>query len=214
MALWSWSGAEWDKALWHKLHRPDRAVLYGCGPSLADADPIEKGAVRFVQNHAFRKVDPHIWIGMDKPDDFGADLLAVPCRKVFRGNYSMEPLAGKLARDFGDVYFADVAEMPKSQIWFGRGPDIKFLWTKNTMTVALHMILWMGFREIVFSGIDLGGHYFDNRELTGAQKAKLDQLFNEEYSFLQWFAETAKANDVRLINRSKTSRLADIMETV
>ena len=214
MALWGWNGAEYEKQPWHKLSRPGRAVLYGCGSSLTEADVIEQGSVRFVQNHAFKKVEPHIWIGMDKPSFFGEELLDLPCRKIFRGPHAGERIGDKLARDYGEVYWADISQTNKSHIWFERGLDTRFLWTNNTMTVALHIILWMGFKEIVFSGIELGGEYFDDRKLSAADKDKIKKLFDLEFGFMTWFSCIAREQGIKLVNRSKTSRLAAIMETV
>ena len=214
MSLWGWNGADFEKQGWHSLQRRGRAVLYGCAPSLKDADKVEEGAMRFVQNHAYKEVDPHIWIGMDKPAFFGEELLDLPCRKIFRVTHGKETVGGRNAYEWGDVYFADIVVAPRSHIWFGRGIDTGFLWMSNTMTVALHIILWMGFKEIVFSGIELGGEYFDDRKLSAADKDKIKKLFDLEFEFMTWFSCIAREQGIKLVNRSKTSRLAAIMETV
>jgi hypothetical protein len=214
MAIWIHNGADWDKLPLHRLSRPGTAVLYGCAPSLNEADLIEEGCTRFVQNWSFRKVEPHVWVGMDKPSDFGVELMNKPYLKIFRGSFARDIVDGIPACDYGMSAFADVSLGNKSDIWFRRGVNTSFVWQSNTLTIALHLILWMGFRTIVFSGIDLQGEYFDNRTLDNVQRDRINKLFEIEYNFLCDFASIAKTQDIRLINRSKKSRLSNIMETV
>jgi hypothetical protein len=210
MALWRYNDLGWEKTSWAKMTRTSSAVLYGSGESLNSADLEEKGSMRFVQNKAWKQVEPHVWIGMDVPSTFEDELFtSTQFRKVLRGNHTNELVNGVEVKDLDEVYFADLVEKDRGAIWTERGMDTKFCWLGNTMAVSLHIILWMGFKEIIFSGIDLGGKYCDGRDVI----PKVKRLMEEEYVFMKWFTEVAKKNGVKLINRSPTSRLKDLMIT-
>jgi len=211
MALWTWVGTHYEKCPWYSLSKGMLpAVLYGAGQSLNTADIVEQGAFSVVQNWAVKKVEPHIWIGMDKPELFGKQHMDTPFRKIFRGSYADEKVAGIPAKEYPETYFIDVEPQDKSVLFFNRGLDCKFFWGKNTMTVALHLILWMGFKHIIFSGIDLCGDYFDNRILDDKLKLETDRLLLEELSFMKWFSNIANKQGILLENRSDISRLKEI----
>jgi len=209
--MWKWQKGKWVTDNWQKMYLPGVAVLYGAGPSLNTADLEEKGAVRFVQNNAVKKVKPHIWIGMDKADFFGTAVFNSSYPKICRGPHSDDMLRGKPLKQYRDVHFADTFEREFEHIWNTR-PDVKFVWTKKTLMTSIHIILWMGFREIYFSGIDLHGDYFDGAEI--ADRAENDRVRDEEFRWMKQFAEEAKNKGVTLINRSPSSRLTELMETI
>lgn len=213
MALWYWNGAAMSRADWHRLRRPERAVLYGAGESLNDADPAEKGAVRFVQNHAYKVVTPHYWVAMDKLEYFEPAAPRQQCMKVLRGPYCDETVDGQLAKEYPDTYWADIASEGRDMVWFERGAHTRFFWDAHTLGVALHLILYMGFRSIAFAGIDLRGEYFDRREVSPEDRALNERLWPRELEFLSWFAGVAKTEGIELVNRSPGSRLEEIMPT-
>jgi hypothetical protein len=211
MALWTWVGTHYEKCPWYALSKGVLpAVLYGAGQSLNSADPIETGALRVVQNWAVKKVEPHIWIGMDDPNLFGKQYMDTPFRKVLRGSFADVRVDGIPAKEYPETYFIDVEVQDKAAIFFNRGLDCKFYWGKNTMSVALHMLLWMGFKHIIFSGIDLCGAYFDNKQMDAKLKEDTDRLLAEEFTFMTWFAAVAKQQGIKLVNRSDASRLKEI----
>lgn len=211
MALWTWVGTNYEKCPWHALSkRAVPAVLYGAGASLNTANVVEKGALRIVQNWAVKRVEPHIWIGMDDPNVFGAEHMDTPFRKVFRGTFADTRVNGIPAKEYPETYFIDVAPQDRSVLFFNKGIDCKFFWGKNTMTVALHMLLWMGYKHIIFSGIDLCGTYFDNRTMDDKLKSETDRLLIEELDFMRWFADVAEQQGIILENRSDSSRLKEI----
>jgi hypothetical protein len=212
MAIWTHTGTEVVKVPWHRIGRPDRAILYGCGPSLNEAQQKKIGT-RFVQNHGYKVVRPDYWIGMDQPEAFGADLLTFSCPKIFRGNFSRKPLLGRETFELPNSFFMDVEPGDLRDV-FQRQRDIntKFVWAKNTMVSALHLIIWMGFKDILFCGIDLQGPYFDNRELDGWHEESVRTLLGQELQFLEQFAVTCRIAGIKLRNGSPKSKLAEFME--
>jgi len=216
MALWTWNGADWEKAAWQRLSRPDPCVIFGSAPSLDAADKDEKGCFRIVLNDAYKKVMPHLYVAMDKPDyPHLQGVLDLPCRKVYRGQYSeCEGKGGRKAKEFGDVYFADIEPGEKGHVFYRRDRDAKFLWLNNTLTVSVHLAVWMGFKKIIFSGIDLTMGRFEGGTSAAAERQSLTAtLRDQEFAFLKWFAASAPAAGIEVVNRSETSRLREFIKT-
>jgi hypothetical protein len=209
MALWKWNGYEYLKAPLHSVSTGNlKAMLYGTGESLKEADKSPKGYMRFCINYAYKEVDPHYFIGMDDPNKFGRELMEMPFRKVFSGGYANIKVDGIAAKEYPETYFADIQSDSRGSIFFNRGVDCNFFFSKKTMFVALHLIMYMGFKHIAFSGVDLGGDYFYNQKLNDAEKKTLE----EEFIFMKWFAEACPKANVTLENTSKVSRLNEILK--
>ena len=210
MALWRWSGNKYEKVDWHCLAAKLPATLFGGGSSLNDADLNAPGTFRFVQNRSWLKVEPHLWCGLENPEAHGKDLLDTPFRKVLRGNFAQELVAGIPAREYPETYWADVETVPLENILLSRTADTKFIWQKNTMYFTLHMMVWMGYRDIRLAGIDLHGDYFDKPDFGLANKRLVGQLLQEQFKFFEWFAPAAASVGIKLTNLSPGSRLAKI----
>jgi hypothetical protein len=118
---------------------------------------------------------------------------------------------GIATREYPGTYFIDVVPQERDALFNNKGLDAQFYWTKNTMVVALQMLMWMGFSHIGFSGIDLHGSYFDGRELSLKFKADTELLLREEYEFMRWFVPEAQKRGMTLENHSSSSRLKDLM---
>jgi hypothetical protein len=189
-----------------------KAVIYGSGKSLRNADKNPEGCMRIVQNWAFKEIEPHIWIGMDEPQTFGIELMNTPYRKVFRGNYAGLKVNGIPAKEYPETYFIDVKPQDRKSVFKNKGLDCQFYWNKNTMQVAIHLALWMGFKHLAFSGIDLKGHYHDGRKLSPEKENEMKRLLNEEFEWLKWFWMCAVYSGIKLENMSKNSRLNEIIK--
>jgi hypothetical protein len=211
MAIWTWSGLNWEKCPWHNLDKGNlKAMIYGCGPSLNTAPKTPEGYFRIVQNMGFKSVEPHVWLGMDDPDFWDQDFFNSPFRKVLRGSFGGAEAKGQPVKDFPETYFIDVKAQSRDSVFLNRGLDCQFYWNKNTMQVAIHLALYMGFKTIAFAGIDLQGDYFDKRELSDSKRAELNQLLKEEFTWLKWFAEVTEKTGITLENYSENSRLNEI----
>ena len=214
MSIWKWKNNKYEKVQWFGKPRTEKAVIYGSAMSLLDADKEPENAVKFVQNMAYKTVTPDIWVGMDLPEVFGKELLDTPFPKVLRCNYANEKCNGIPAKEYPETYFMDVVPGLKAELMFRLPPSLGtiFYFNWNTMQVALHLILWMGFKHIVFSGIDLQGiGYADGRKLTKAKQEEIPRLLNQEFEWMKTFVESANKYGVKLENTSETSRLKELM---
>jgi len=229
MALWRWArtplASTWVKCPWHEQGhwpRPARAVIYGCGSSLHTASTQGVG-FRIVQNHAWRVVEPDLWVGLDPPamfddPDTGRHLSDTIFPKVYRGTYPDLPAypnrAEPRARDIPFAHFADVVTADRDAIFANHGLEQKFMWTKNTMHLAIQVALWMGFTDIAFAAVDLQGHYAFpeiERKWTLAQIKKVNQLLQEEFRWFKWFIPEATRRGIRISCLSPQSRLMELL---
>jgi hypothetical protein len=211
MSLWKWTGTNFEKCPWHNTNNRLKAVLYGSGTSLLYADKEPEGSVKFVQNRAHETVDPDIWIGMDLPENFKDDLFDTPFRKIFRGNYANIKHNGIPLKEYPETYFIDATSKKSEDIFFNRGLETQFYFPKHTMGTALHLILWMGFKHIVFSGIDLQGDYADKRKMSPEKADETKRLLDEEFLFMSWFIPAAINAGIKIENTSEKSRLKEIL---
>lgn len=212
MALWKWTGSSYDKAPWHSLSKGKlKAMIYGSGKSLNDANPSPDGYMRFTINHAYLKVEPHVFIAMDE-DFMKADFMNKPFAKVFRGNHCEYLVDGETkAKEFPETYFADVIDGGlQSSIFYNRGIDTQFYFARKTLIVTIHLALYMGFKHIAFSGCDFGGEYFDKQY--GVMTERENRTLNEEFEFMKWFVPTCKTMGITLENTSKISRLNELIK--
>ena len=206
MALWSWPNSQWVKVPLYRDAHSGKALIYGTGPSLATA-PTPPDRLRISLNFAFLKIEPHIAVAMDFPALFG-DLVHRPFMKVFRGNYGVELVDGREARLYPGTFFADtdMKNRPHEAMFNHAGDDTVFIWTKTTLAVAVHLALWLGYRNLGFAGVDLSNNLVPGQPMTST-----DQTLEQEYQWMRWFAKESKRRGIILGTYSQESRLTEIM---
>lgn len=183
MAIWKHNGLENVKAAFYQKNLGLDVYLCCPGPSLNEVDKVNintHSAYVAAMNTAFPKVKPNIWFGMDRPACYHPDLLFNSCIKIFRGGYSKIPWNGRLLREYPNTFFCDhevgkVEDIPKLL-----QPESKFIWTFNTFTTTIHILIWMGAKKIHLVGCDFGGRYFDGRKLP----PKNEELYRKTITFL------------------------------
>jgi len=150
---------------------------------------------------------------MDQADALGTDLLTSSEQQFSPGNFPRKHLIGRDVFEMPNSFFMDVEPGDLRDV-FQRQRDIDtmFVCAKNTMVSALHLIIWMGFRDILFFGIDLQGPYFDNRELEHKQEDSVRTLLGQELQFLEQFTVTCRIAGIKLRNGSPKSKLTEFME--
>ena len=143
------------------------AYLFSSGPSLSGVDmslfeqaPVFKVGI----NTTYPKIRPDLWIGMDIPQCFNSNLWMEPFPKILRApfaNRTITETSKKKVKDFPLVYFAkidnEITANPHKEILKRRAHKVNFIWTNNTLTTSLHILIWMGFKRIHLLGSDFGG---------------------------------------------------------
>jgi len=194
------------------IYKGMKAFLCGCGPSLNDIPPNLQGPNRIIaaMNTAYPKVRPDIWIGMDDPQCYDSRILLEPFPKYYRGGYQHRQALGKPLQDHPSTFFLDCAKGGSVREAFTRtGEDDHFIWTKNTMAIAIHFLMWAGVSEINLVGCDMGGQedYWHGNKLTGAQRKINKQLYKEQVQMIRQFYTEGKRYDVSFISCTKDSPL-------
>jgi len=214
MALWKWSGHEWNKCPWHSAHNPLTAVVCGTGESLNEHVRDDE-KFYFVLNHGYQKVRPDVWVGLDKPALWADNgLLSKPFCKVLRGNMANDIVYGKEARLYPNTYWADIKALTLSDIFNQKGIDAVFHWSKNSMTMALQLAVWMGFKRIELVGVNLGGESFNKLYSKPEDVARQNQLYDEQVKFFQWFHKSAQIEGITVVSATLDSRLNSFMECI
>jgi hypothetical protein len=213
-----YSGDTFIQTSFYQEHTDFHANLVCPGPSLKDID-VDKlhGTGLFVMalNTAYPTVKrPDMFLGMDSPSCYEPDLYWQSFTKITGGLFTDAVLFNKKIRDCKNTYFlagdteATIEDMFKNEI------DTKFYWHKCSMFLALHFLLYMGFKRINLVGVDLGGDsdYHDGRTLEPYQKKINKEKYQETYDNLVKFAELAKEKGIEVISCSKNSKANDFLE--
>lgn len=128
--------------------------------------------------------------------------------KIARGGYQDRTCENFPIKDCPNVFFADCDEPKQPEDLFNlRAHDVNFVWHKNTMAIALHILVWMGAKKIHLLGCDLGGNkdYYDNRVLTNDQRDYNRRLYGHLNDYLKWFQKEGIDRGIDLISCTPNS---------
>jgi hypothetical protein len=230
MPLWYYSGDEPNKVSLQKDENNCVAFLCCGGPSMAQITPSYlNGPKRVVLalNNSYPFVTPDIWMGMDMPNCYHRDIFQQPFMKILRGGYSDMLCEGQSIKQNYNMFYADVTK-PKDKwkdkpnlptdvkdIFRLRHGDATFVWDKNTLVVAIHLLIWMGFQKIYFFGCDLDNSdkdYHDSRVLSVKQRKWNKTLYKHLLKLLKILTVTGKKYGIEFLSCSKDSKINDFME--
>lgn len=220
MPLWSHTGERWTTVDLHKKMNGLSAFLCGGGPSLLSIDPkylIGPNRIVVGMNNTYPRIRPDIWIGMDEAECYDSAVFWESFPKIMRGNYGDNILRGHVLKHLNNTLFADVVENNDDMSIFNVDENTKFTWRKNTLCFSLQFIMWLGIKDIYLFGVDLDNSkmdYFDGTYLTTTQRDSNALLYDQLYSFLEWFNETAKSYNIRIRSCSHGSRINSIFEYI
>jgi hypothetical protein len=202
--IWYDCGDGWLPANWARKDLWLDAILCCPGPSLKtiNLDSLKgPGRKVFAINTAYPTVKPDMWLGMDEMHCYDANLLDEPFPKVFRGTYSEMSYQGQKVKHSPETYFADVAKVPAGKTMLElRAANTKFAWHNHTLGVALHMMIWMGAKNIYLVGCDMGGEkdYCHELTLTPEQRSRNHKLYAQQVIFLEKLAKAAKSYGITI----------------
>lgn len=218
MALWYETGNGMVKTSFARCDLGLDVYLCCPGPSLSNIDPqiLQKPGIFVVAiNSAYPYIKPNLWLGMDGPNCYNQNLLDEPFIKVFRGGYQFKKTKNnRILKDCPNSYFADCAvPTSKEELFRLRAHDVKFVWHKNTLAITLHILVWMGAKNIHLLGCDLGGDkdYHHDLTLTNKQREYNQKLYGKQKEYLKWFSEKGKEHSIKLISCSPNSPINEFL---
>jgi hypothetical protein len=156
---------------------------------------------------AYPRVRPDVWVGMDYSWCYDRALLWEAFPKIARAGMKDHPAEGRPWHSYPDMYFADVREGSLSDVFTRRSHDDPFLWCKDTLTVAVHYAVWSGCSRIALVGCDCGGgsDYYDDRTLTGPQRAYNRRLYAQQADRLRSLADIGEKHGVEIVSCTPNS---------
>jgi hypothetical protein len=213
--LWYDCGNGWQRAHMARKDLGLDAVLCCPGPSLKNTPYLRgKGRKVFAINTAYPTVKPDIWLGMDEPHCYDANLFDEPFPKILRGPYAKRTHINRELRTYPETYFADVKPLPNGKTIFDlRQHDVNFAWYKHTLGVALHFMVWMGAKNIYLVGCDLGGaeDYCHGLELKPEHRKVNRRLYAQQVVFLEEIAQQGKKYGVTLHSSTPNSPINEFL---
>ena len=194
------------------------AYLCAPGPSLADvndADLHVPGAVVVGLTTVYPHIRPDIWVGMDRPECYDLNMWWEPCMKFCRGNYHKLDLHGAPLSRCPNTYFMDLEPVNDASEMFARQQhNTQFIWMRDTLMTALHLLTWMGMTRIHFVGFDMGGSqpYYDERELPDHLCQANLQLYTNQVRKLHQLTAHANRRGVEFISCTPDSPINKFMD--
>jgi hypothetical protein len=219
MALFYDSGNGYKSITLAKNDMGCDAYLCCPGPSLKliNPDTIKgKGRKVFSINTTYPFVKPDIWLGMDKIECYDRNILYEPFMKVFRGPLIPQMFfEGKSVTKFQDTYWLGIDKPEKNKSLFDyREASTRFVWHKSTLMVAIHMMVWMGAKNIYFIGCDMGGKedYYKGNILNDDQRKYNRNLYRLQVDHLKKIVEEGKKHGINFYSATPDSPINNFME--
>lgn len=211
MPLWTDRGRGWEKVNGARAYAPAAAFLCCPGPSLAGLTIDLRGPGRRICaiNSAYPRVRPDVWIGTDRLACHSSRVWCEAFPKITR---RIEGETDKIQR-MPEVYVADIEKADPEEMFIRRDNLSSFVWAHNTMTFALHYLVWCGHKTIYLVGCDMGGaaDYHDARILSDEQRAYNRRLYSEQVKTLRGLSLTAARNGVMLQSCTPDSPLNEFL---
>lgn len=220
MTTWYNTGRFW-KAVSFAADRSNlKGILVGGGPSLNKLDLSKlrgPGKRVFGLNNTYPDVIPDVWFGLDRAACYNGRVFDEPFIKFRRGGFPNESRDGVRLNSKSNTYYIDVEECDWSELFKRRNHDVKFVWHRNSMATAIHVMVWMGHREIYLAGCDLDNtkqDYFNEVSLKKEHNERNANLYDELSSYLHWLVHEAKRHGVAIYSISPDSKINSFMEYV
>jgi hypothetical protein len=149
-------------------------ILMGCAPSMAN-QPLhlleQRGVLTAALNNAAIHFRPTLWFSADNPQSFEPQIIHDPTIMKFSATgYNAVEIADKPYHELPNLYFYFQDEKIETGEMFA--DNVATPWYKNTMFVALSVLVHMGVKRIILGGSDLG--------FTGEVYAHKTELSDEE----------------------------------
>ena len=219
MALWYHTGNGWAR---HTLaYRDHNCAAFLCcgGPSLKKIDPSKLNGpnrIVFGVNNVYPFIRPDYWIGMDDPKCYHRDIFNQPFPKIMRGGYQNRVIEDGLIYKNYNMFYADCKNTKEFDDTFTkRSHDTTFIWHWSTIATALHIVVWMGCKDIYLFGNDLSNaksDYFSSEKLSKNNRDYNTKFYSQVYKYLKKFAERGRDFGVNLYSCSEGSKAHDFLE--
>ncbi len=222
MSLKYYTGEHWIDTPFYREHTDSKAILVGSGPSLnkLSVDSLcGPGKVVFGLNNTYPKVRPDIWLAMDDPHCYNGNVFFEPFIKILRGGYHTRTYKEIEIWKLFNIFYADVKRTKNhNDIFNSYSPNMTFIWQQNSFATAIHIILWMGFKDIYLAGCDFsqekGIHHDPNIKMSEKYERWNNSLYERLDPYLKWLSETAKPKGINFYSISPGSKINEYLKYI
>jgi hypothetical protein len=190
--------------------------LLGGAPQLNDVkDRLSSSpVVKVAMNNTGTIVQPTIWIGADKAENFSASILQDPVPMKFavisrRDN----EVNGKQWKSLPNTYFMSTKQM-KPKEFFVKNRD--FAWDKNVFMMALQLVYRLGFREVYTVGcsfkITKDSQYCYDTELDQKQVEYTQNTYGAALRQIREILPLAEQEQFHICSCTPDSKLNDLVD--
>lgn len=218
-----WDGHEWQYSEIHREKTDQKAILVCGGPSLKLVDVTKlKGPGKYVLalNNTYPYVMPDAWMGMDDLRCYPRKLVHEPFPKFYRSGYHNLEIQGFALKEAFNSFFINCKKGKREDIFDRVSPESnKFLWEKNTLSLAVQLLMAKGFKEIYFVGCDLNisreEDYYDIEvSLSQRERSNNKVLYKSLTKWLKWLVPECKKRGIKLYSSSPKSPINKFMTYV
>jgi len=219
MTLRYHNGEDWQPSgLWKSSHE-QKAILVCGGPSMNSIDLSKlRGPNKtiFGLNNTYPKVYPDVWLGVDDPHCYNRHVFYEPFIKILRGGYNDRLCEGREIYSLPNLFYASLDHCKYVDLFhrFSKNTG-KFVWHWDAFTLAINIILYMGYREIYLVGCDLSTEksvYHSPDQTIPEELVSYNQsLYDKLYGYLIWINKNlAQLEDLKIYSMSPLSRINNI----
>ncbi|MAH49803.1 hypothetical protein CMI37_28520 [Candidatus Pacearchaeota archaeon] len=221
MPLWYETGEGMRKFSLAKKNINTDVYVCGSGPSLKKVNPFDlqvPGVLTVGLNNSYPYIKPDIWFGMDDPHCYSRKIYFEPFMKIMRGGYQNRTCESvKISHCCPNLFYADCVWGDQNEIFKRKDDETIFIWNGSVTGIALHILLWMGAKNIYLLGSDLStkdGDYHYQRGLSKENREYAQNAHDKTNLFYKWFVSAGHRNGVNLRSCTPDSKINQYMEYV
>lgn len=209
-----------DARFWRPAHKM-KAILVCGGPSMNKIDLSKlRGPNKtiFGVNNTYPKVYPDVWLGVDDPHCYNRHVFYEPFVKIMRAGYQDRLCEGSRIDFNNNLYYASLDDCKYVELFkrFGKHTT-KFIWHWDVFTLAINIILYMGYREIYLVGCDLslkeGAYHSSEQKISIELQEYNTSLYEKLYGYLVWINKNfSRLDNLKIYSMSPMSRINDIFD--
>ena len=203
------------------MYKAGTVMLFGGAPTIKDL-PLdrlrEKGVISAAINNAAVHFRPQLWFSGDNPQCYAQEILRDAAIMKFAPQWHMETqVSGRPYKTYPNmVFYIPDRSIPISDMLT---PNKNTPWLGNTLSTAIAVLYFVGFRKIILCGCDFepaadGSMYAHPDTLTDQEKRANLRLYQHQVEFLISLKPVLKSAGLTLMDCSSKTKLAEHYETM
>jgi hypothetical protein len=221
MPLWYETGKGMRKFSLAKKNLNTDVYICGSGPSLKKVNPFDlqvPGVLTVGLNNSYPYIRPDIWFGVDDPHCYPRKIYFESFMKIMRGGYQNRSCEGvEISHHCPNLFYADCEWANSNEIFKRKDDEAIFVWTGSVTGLSLHVLIWMGAKNIYLLGTDLSnenGDYHYKGKLSKENAEYAQSAHDKTNLFYKWITKESPRHGVNLRSCTPDSKINQYMEYV